>query len=482
MGSVAGISVPPFRALLHALSRLPARARDRRFWFIQAMVLGVAALHTYTEAGGYQEPFGSFHHIPVTLFLIPVAYASLHFRLEGGILTGLSATILTTPNILLWHTTAFSFEGELTQLAVVVAVGSLLSWRVEREVRQRFKAEEASARLQVSEEKYQNLFEAAGDAILVFGAAGELLAANAAAGRLTGYTLKGLTAMRADALLQASGWEAVQRSVTADLPKPIHLSLVTNRGSQVAVEATCALVHSQEGPLLQAVLRDVTEQQRQQQNLQSYASLVMRAQEEEQRRIARELHDVPVQSMVLICRDLATLLQSSDSLPDPVRRGLAGVRERAEETLGLLRRFSRELRPSVLDDLGFGPAIQALTEELSRRLGFRVHLEMSGTSRRLAPDTELGLFRIVQEALRNVEKHAGATQTKVAVYFKEGRAGVAVADNGQGFRAPARLGDLTAEGKLGLVGMEERARLLSGRLEVQSAPGKGTQISVEVPA
>ncbi len=482
MGRTATISLLPFRALIGALSRLPLRARDPRFWFIQAMVLGVAALHIYTEAGGYEEPFGSFHHIPVTLFLIPVAYASLHFRLEGGILTGLWAAILTTPNMFLWHTTALMWLGELAQLTAVVMVGSILSWRAEREVQQRVRAEEAGARLQASEEKYRNLFEAAGDAILVFGAGGKVLDANAAASRLAGYTIKEFTTMRADTLLGASGWEAIQRAAKVDHSGPVRLSLVTHGRSHVMVEASCAFVQSQNGPLLQCVLRDVTEQQRQQQNLRSYASLVMRAQEEERRRIARELHDVPIQSMVLLCRDLATLLQGSDALPDPLRQGLMSVRERADEALGLLRRFSRELRPSVLDDLGLIPAIKALTDDLGQRLSLPARLEVKGPSRRLAPDAELALFRIVQEALRNVEKYAGASTVNVAVIFGESCVSVTVADNGTGFHVPARLGDLTGEGKLGLVGMEERARLLGGRLEVWSEAGRGTRITAQIPA
>lgn len=463
------------------LIRLPClRLRDRRFWLIQAMVLGATALHIYTEVGGFDEPYGTFHHIPVTLYLVPVAYASLHFRLEGGILTGIWAAVLTIPNMVLWHTTAYMWTGEVTQLAVVVLVGSVLSWRVEREVRQRTRAEQATVRLQVSEEKYRNLFEAAGDAIMVFGSDGGVQTANKAAARLTGYEPAQLRAARAETLFGESAWTAMRAAAQAGPADPIRVPLTTRTGAEAMVEAGCALLENEHGAVIQAVMRDVTEQQRQQQNLRSYARLVTRAQEEERRRIARELHDEPVQAVAILCRELATVLDSSSQIPETARSGLGSVRERAETALGLLRRFSRELRPSVLDDLGLMAAIKGLTSELKERRGIDARVETSGIPGRLPADVELGLFRIAQEALRNIEKYSGATHATVSVAFETGRVVLTVRDDGRGFAVPARLGDLTAEGKLGLIGMEERVRLLGGTLAVASSPGKGTTVTATI--
>ena len=106
---------------------------------------------------------------------------------------------------------------------------------------------------------------------------------------------------------------------------------------------------------------------------------------------------------------------------------------------------------------------------------------MLGTERRLFPETELLLFRIVQEALRNIAKHAKATKAEVEIKFDEDKITIAVSDNGKGFFPPENLGALTPTGKLGLAGMQERVQLLGGTVKLESEPGKGTKISVEAP-
>ncbi|MBA7715522.1 Signal transduction histidine-protein kinase/phosphatase DegS [subsurface metagenome] len=145
-----------------------------------------------------------------------------------------------------------------------------------------------------------------------------------------------------------------------------------------------------------------------------------------------------------------------------------------------LRRFSHELRPGVIDHTGLVPALEILTEELSKEESVNSRLEIMGSERRLTPETELTLFRIAQEALHNVRRHSGATKAAIRLKFTRRKARLTVSDNGRGFEVPDVLSDFATESKLGLIGMQERARLLNSKFLIKSQVGRGTTIMVEV--
>jgi two-component system sensor histidine kinase DegS len=146
-----------------------------------------------------------------------------------------------------------------------------------------------------------------------------------------------------------------------------------------------------------------------------------------------------------------------------------------------VRKFSRDLRPSILDDLGLLPALEWITGELKNEYGVETSLELVGSEKRLSQEAELLLFRIVQEALRNIAKHAQASRAEVTVEFDERKIAVTIRDNGIGFQPPENLGALPYKGKLGLAGMQERVQLLGGSLKLDSESGKGTTVFVEAP-
>jgi two-component system sensor histidine kinase DegS len=203
------------------------------------------------------------------------------------------------------------------------------------------------------------------------------------------------------------------------------------------------------------------------------------AQEEEWRRIARELHDETAQSLILLCQRLDRAA-AAPRLPRRAREDLASIRSVAQGILGGVRRFSRDLRPSALDDLGLVAAIQWLLGEMSGEQEIETNVELMAPMPRLAQDTELGLFRIVQEALRNVKKHADASKVTVRLSHESGSLRISVEDNGRGFSPPPVLSDLVLKGKLGLVGMQERAQLVGGTLEIRSGLGGGTCLTVSM--
>ena len=216
------------------------------------------------------------------------------------------------------------------------------------------------------------------------------------------------------------------------------------------------------------------------QNMRYYARQITRAQEDERKRIAREAHDETAQILVALSRRLDALIASPE-LPSPAfQERLQGVQELTTEALQSVRRFSRDLRPPVLDDLGLVAAVRGLTRALEYA-GVDTALEVSGSPYRLSSEEELVLFRIAQESLNNVRRHAEARQAKVLVSFHPSRVRMVIVDDGRGFEAPERPGDLAMSGKLGLIGMYERARVLGGTLRIESKPGRGTQVILDAP-
>ncbi len=139
------------------------------------------------------------------------------------------------------------------------------------------------------------------------------------------------------------------------------------------------------------------------------------------------------------------------------------------------------LRPPILDDLGMIASVRRLLTDLTERAGVEVKLKVTDEERRLPPDVELGLYRITQEALWNVEHHARATRVAVDITFSAERVDLEVVDNGAGFSVPPGSGDFTTSGHLGLISMQERAELLGGKLEIRSSPDTGTRVIVSVP-
>ena len=215
--------------------------------------------------------------------------------------------------------------------------------------------------------------------------------------------------------------------------------------------------------------------------LRTYATYVTSAQEEERQRIARELHDETMQLVVLLCRRLDSVQASSENLPAELNDRLAEARETAEEVMRELRDFTKSLRPPILDDLGIVTSVRRLLSDLEERSEMAGHLEVEGRERRLLSDTELGLFRIAQEALHNAERHSEAAEINITFTFGEDETRLEVADNGAGFSPADALGGFAASGRLGLTSMRERAELLGGRLEIQSSPGHGTRVIALIP-
>ncbi|MCL4515817.1 MAG: HAMP domain-containing protein [Firmicutes bacterium] len=204
------------------------------------------------------------------------------------------------------------------------------------------------------------------------------------------------------------------------------------------------------------------------------------AQEEERKRLARELHDETGQSLTSLMVGLKVL--GSAGTPEEVRRQVAGLREVVAGTLEGVRHLALELRPSLLDDLGLIAALERYVREYGQKYGLEADLQVGGfEGRRLPPEVEITLYRIVQEALTNIARHAGARNVSVLVEHKGNAVTAIVEDDGKGFDVAAILGSPLDEKKLGLYGMRERAALLGGTLTLESREKMGTTVFVTLP-
>jgi len=215
--------------------------------------------------------------------------------------------------------------------------------------------------------------------------------------------------------------------------------------------------------------------------LRDYLAAVTLAQEEERRRLARELHDDTTQTLIALMHRVEMCEKATG---DSVR--LAGrlneVRELAIGALESVRRLVHDLRPIYLEDMGLLPALDMLAGDMSQSTGAPpIKLNVAGTPRRLPPDVELAVYRIVQEALSNVVRHAGATTAQVRLEFGGEGLTLTVEDDGVGFAVPDTPHTLARDGHFGLMGMRERALRFGGHLSLRSQPGAGTTVVVHLP-
>ena len=216
--------------------------------------------------------------------------------------------------------------------------------------------------------------------------------------------------------------------------------------------------------------------------MRDYLGAVTRGQEAERARLARELHDGPVQQLIALGQ-LAEMAQRLVERGESERTQalLEELRGSELETVEELRRISGALRPIYLEDLGFLPALEMLVQEAAGRTTARIRLEKEGPVRRFGPEVELTAYRIVQEALNNAIQHAQAQRIVVHVRCDPDGLVLSVVDDGAGFILPPRPDILTQAGHFGLVGMQERATHVGGILQVQTSPGEGTHVTVRLP-
>jgi signal transduction histidine kinase len=235
-------------------------------------------------------------------------------------------------------------------------------------------------------------------------------------------------------------------------------------------------------PEVQHLQRELTEMARKlraaQEGLRDYIGAITTAQEEERLRLARELHDDTIQAVIALKQRLQ--LAQKTVKDRGARESLEEIELLAEGTIENLRRLTRALRPIYLEDLGLVTALEMLAREVSQANPATVEFHQQGQERRLPPNVELALYRIAQEALSNVVRHAQARRAGLGLSFDDEEVRLEVTDDGIGFQMPRSPTDFAPSGHFGLVGIRERAELIGARLEVRSEAGHGTRLSVHL--
>lgn len=334
--------------------------------------------------------------------------------------------------------------------------------------------------------RFQELFEKAYDAILIQDLQGRITNANQAAARLFGYELKDLIGKHVSQFLTPKGL-ALAREVEQKLPhgkaikQPYEQRLIRRDRTEAILNLTTSLVTENRKLVgFQHIARDITEETKLQEDLQLYVTQISQAHEEERKRIARELHDDTIQTMIAVSRRLDDVASRNSPTLKEVLKSLGQLREDIDKALIRTRRFIQDLRPPTLDYLGLIAALRELATQVQEQSGIEVNLKVKGTERRFTSEEELLIYRIAQEALWNVWKHSKATKAELIIEFNEEETAVVITDNGKGCEV-GESSEFLKAGKLGLMGMKERAHLLGGTLEVRSKTGKGTTVILNVP-
>ncbi len=212
--------------------------------------------------------------------------------------------------------------------------------------------------------------------------------------------------------------------------------------------------------------------------LRSLTGKLIQAQEEERRRLARELHDGLNQELAILTMELGMVAKQVPETEPVIREQLSKLRDRTEGLVNDLHRMTHELHPAALELLGLVPALRSHCAEFSANAGIRVWFRVVSELGQMRPETAVCLYRIAQESLRNVAKHSRAQEAWVEIEQDNGEIRLSIVDTGVGFENEA-----PDAGKcLGLISMRERVRLLSGMIKIKSAPGEGTRVEVRVPA
>jgi len=228
-------------------------------------------------------------------------------------------------------------------------------------------------------------------------------------------------------------------------------------------------------------LNEISQQVEGMQQKNLLGSRVIMAQEEERKRVAREIHDGPAQAMANVvlraefCEKL--LINNREQVVEELR----GLKIAVKQSLQEIRRIIFNLRPMTLDDLGLVPTIKRYLTELKDREGFEVKLEVRGEEKRLANTYEVALFRLIQESLNNARKYAQAKQVSVAITTTETSIVVKVCDDGKGFDLQKILSEVAGKVSFGVLSMKERVELLNGKITIDTAVGAGTRITAELP-
>jgi PAS domain S-box-containing protein len=343
---------------------------------------------------------------------------------------------------------------------------------------------EAELLLRESEIRFRAIFENAGIGIALVGTDGVLVESNPALEQFLGYTAAEFQKMHFGEFTHQDDLKldlGLYQDLMAGRRKryQIEKRYIRKDGEVIWGKLVVSAVRDPEGSVLFGIgmVEDITEKKRVEQEVLSLSDKLIYTQEQERSRIARELHDGLGQQIAALSISVASLKRQLPEQDTEGRERMARLQQRLAAISEGVRRISHELHPAVLELAGIVPALRSYCKQFSADNGVAVSLEAEENFDQISADAALCLYRIAQEALQNVAKHSGAKEARVELQRAGEGVLMTVADRGRGFDADASA----AHAGLGLVSMQERARLLHGRLKITSLPGAGTTLEVLIP-
>jgi len=375
-----------------------------------------------------------------------------------------------------------------TLLAALVALIALLTAPVDvrRAVRQQKIAEEEKRE---SEATAQALFQAAAQSILVVDQQGRIVMVNPATEKMLGYAPDELSGQSVELLVPENlrAGHVHHRSSYFHNPQNrpmgsgLDLQARKKDGSICDVEISLSYIRTTKGTLAVAFMSDISKRKadeqairRQGEDLRLLSRRLMAAQDDERRRIARDLHDDLSQKLAYLAMDIGKIASKATS--HELLDSLRGLQRRAGEASDTVRHISHQLHPSILDDIGLEAALEQYCEEFEERSGIRTHFLARNIPDSIPREVAGNLYHIFQESLRNVSKHSKATEVFVTLEAVDSVLRLNVRDEGVGLPALSR----SATG-IGITGMKERANLVNGNVSIESRSGEGTEVNVTVP-
>ncbi len=354
--------------------------------------------------------------------------------------------------------------------------------------------EKAEAARRESEEKYRNLVESTRDLIFIVSEKGAYTYVNPQFERVTGYSLRDLIGQPFTFLVAPEYVEATirrfKKGIRGEDTPPYEADLLHRNGDRIPVEFMVTTRYDPAGRAIGrfGIGRDIAERRRaeetlkhQSRQLRILSAKLSEAEESERKRIARELHDQVGQNLTVVGINLSIVRSTlSATGTDALRRRLEDSMDLVEEITEFTRGLMGDLRPPDMDLLGLAASIGWYGERFAMRTGVEVFVEGEEIQPRPTPDIENNLFRIAQEVLTNIGKHARASSARITLGVRNGMLRLVISDDGVGFE-PSLAPKADERGGWGLMTMAERADAIGGRFRVESATGKGTCVTVEVP-
>ena len=401
---------------------------------------------------------------------------------RAGLQSGFAFAVRTqsgTEAVIVFFTREFRTRDE-DLLLTLDALGRQIAEFIEKK-----RAEEA---LRKSEERYRTLFEDSKDAVLIMNRGGRVVEVNSAALDLFARSREDMLRLSlGDFFLRPRQLRTFLRSLARrDGARELAATLRRSDGGVLECLVTATARRDERGRIFEygGIVRDVTAQVMRDQALRTLSVHLLQAQDEERRRLARELHDSTGQHLVALSLNLATLRSGANRLSARARRSLGDSEALAERCMAEIRTLSYLLHPPLLDEMGLLSALRWLADGFHDRSGIRLDLELPEQMERLGSGMETALFRIVQEALTNVHRHSGSSRAAVRLSVDEHRVTLEVKDEGRGLGGQARWasadGTFVQRSGVGITGMKERVRQLGGQLDVVST-ATGTTVRAILP-